>query len=579
MTVIFLLLFAVSEPSLADEAARLGLLLKAKYAFRQEDYQKAKDFAEQAALQNPNHADSAFLHIHILHEIQNLDLVPSEQHQEALLVQMRKYQARFPNDYRFSMLLGGYLIQWGSQIDRQREAEVFLTRAIGLMKQLPTAKNEEMASCYYDLARAHFLQSAYFDAALAFEASCLHDPNQVWAWYYAGQTCEASFQYRKALRYYKKFYENSAFAPVGGHLPVQLRIAQIEYLLQPYKAQRKRLTQALDRPSTKPAQRNRAISLFYQTGRYHDSLYFLTRIPANERNASYYQLLLPLYLKLGDYDALFAETDAAIQRESPAIQTICINYGLEAALLTQNYQRVSRYRQNFSHLSHLKIRLALFDALAHILKNNDGSVWRALLEEHGSEPIIRRLKRSVDQRGLRETVALNVVQMHMDRENWQEALSQAKKQGLRRDFPDILAMLYFHLDKPRKGFSIYERLIKAHPDRSDYLNNYGYFLTVFNGDLHKAQSLVERALALEPKNQAFLDSLGWIYFKQGKYNEAKHYLSLAIEGNEDGEKYEHLADALAALGQRESAKRFWSKALQADPSRLFQILDKLDPPS
>jgi tetratricopeptide (TPR) repeat protein len=88
----------------------------------------------------------------------------------------------------------------------------------------------------------------------------------------------------------------------------------------------------------------------------------------------------------------------------------------------------------------------------------------------------------------------------------------------------------------------------------------------------EAASLIQRALQQEPNNGAYLDSLGWAYYKQNKLVEAEEYLRKAIdrEGN-DPTILSHLADVYLKLGQNERAAELferalaeWQKALPAD---------------
>src|SRR5262249_33318667 len=84
-------------------------------------------------------------------------------------------------------------------------------------------------------------------------------------------------------------------------------------------------------------------------------------------------------------------------------------------------------------------------------------------------------------------------------------------------------------------------------------------------------------------NAAYLDSLGWVLYKQKKYPEAKRYLRQAVE-QEDGkhvEIFDHLGDVLLALEQKAEAVAIWKKAVEAtgdskrEQKRKEEVLKKI----
>ncbi len=94
-------------------------------------------------------------------------------------------------------------------------------------------------------------------------------------------------------------------------------------------------------------------------------------------------------------------------------------------------------------------------------------------------------------------------------------------------------------------------------------NNLAYIWAEAGKNLKEAEKLSRRAVHDEPKNAAYLDTLGWIYFKQGKYELAKKYLEEAVELFPNHScLQEHLGDALAKLGKYGEAVDHWYEALQ-----------------
>jgi tetratricopeptide (TPR) repeat protein len=97
--------------------------------------------------------------------------------------------------------------------------------------------------------------------------------------------------------------------------------------------------------------------------------------------------------------------------------------------------------------------------------------------------------------------------------------------------------------------------------------NYVAYMWAERGEkLDSGLELIHKALAADPKNGAFLDTLGWIYYQQGHYADALKELqkAYAIIQN-DPDVLIHLGDTCLKLGNSEEASKYWKKALELDP--------------
>jgi len=104
-------------------------------------------------------------------------------------------------------------------------------------------------------------------------------------------------------------------------------------------------------------------------------------------------------------------------------------------------------------------------------------------------------------------------------------------------------------------------LLRA-PDDADLLNRVGYFLVEQDKNLPEALQLIQRAVTASPANPIFLHSLGWAYFKLGRYDEARRYLQESVRRDLYSPlSLEHLGDVYEQQGDKEGAKAAWSKAL------------------
>ncbi|MDD5704553.1 MAG: tetratricopeptide repeat protein [Kiritimatiellae bacterium] len=109
--------------------------------------------------------------------------------------------------------------------------------------------------------------------------------------------------------------------------------------------------------------------------------------------------------------------------------------------------------------------------------------------------------------------------------------------------------------------------LRAHHADAMLQNHLAYFWAVLNVRLDEAEKLVRQALREEPRNGAFVDTLGWIYFRQNRLDEALAQLTLAesLEG-EDPTILDHLGDVLLALGRKTEAVAYWHRSLRLDPT-------------
>ena len=107
-----------------------------------------------------------------------------------------------------------------------------------------------------------------------------------------------------------------------------------------------------------------------------------------------------------------------------------------------------------------------------------------------------------------------------------------------------------------------ERVVELAPDSAVALNHLGYALADRGEDLPRAIAMLEKANRIRPKEPAYIDSLGWAYFRAGNYAKALPLIQSAVE-NEPGnaELNEHLGDVLWAAGRRFEARYAWRAAL------------------
>jgi len=126
----------------------------------------------------------------------------------------------------------------------------------------------------------------------------------------------------------------------------------------------------------------------------------------------------------------------------------------------------------------------------------------------------------------------------------------------------ILGAIFERQKQYEKAEEEFKKVIDVNPKNAMVLNYYGYMLADRGIRLDEAHDLIQRALDQEPFNGAYLDSLGWAYYKQNKLEQAELTLRKAVEReSHDPTIREHLGDVLAKQGRMDLAVAEWEKSI------------------
>lgn len=124
-------------------------------------------------------------------------------------------------------------------------------------------------------------------------------------------------------------------------------------------------------------------------------------------------------------------------------------------------------------------------------------------------------------------------------------------------------------DAAEKAF---RNVLMSDPENAGAMNYLGYMFADRGIRLEEAQQLVSKALDLEPDNGAFEDSLGWVYYRLNKLDQAADELRLAVDKvGKDPTVHDHLGDVYfkqgrirEAIQQWEASMAEWKVAVPAD---------------
>jgi tetratricopeptide (TPR) repeat protein len=126
--------------------------------------------------------------------------------------------------------------------------------------------------------------------------------------------------------------------------------------------------------------------------------------------------------------------------------------------------------------------------------------------------------------------------------------------------------------------------LAVNPEQPQVLNYLGYSLVEQHRNLDEALDMIERAVAASPDSGYIVDSLGWVFYRLGRYNEAVGQMERAVELLAvDPVVNDHLGDVYWAVGRHREAEFQWRRAIsfvdptdvdgEADPERMRRKLD------
>ena len=235
-----------------------------------------------------------------------------------------------------------------------------------------------------------------------------------------------------------------------------------------------------------------------------------------------------------------------------------------------NYQAVSIALDVFRRENRLEDAASFLDGL--IAKFPEDSLLEVRQLEYyvragRAEDAARRVK-ELQAAGPRGT--LSASQAYAAAEDYKGAIAILEAQ--RKAAPDEVDVLFqlgamYERDGAiEKSEASFLEILEKQPEHSATLNYLGYMWADRNVNLSRAETMLEKAVSMQPRNGAYVDSLGWVYFRLGKLDLAKKHMEDAtLLVPRDPTIRHHLADVYAKLGMTDEALVEYKKARDFEP--------------
>ncbi len=197
------------------------------------------------------------------------------------------------------------------------------------------------------------------------------------------------------------------------------------------------------------------------------------------------------------------------------------------------------------------------------------SVALLLGEDQQTDEAVKLLQSGLKGTAADRDIYLNLSQVYERGRRYADAEEAARKAESYSSEPNdnetawlLLGAVYEKQKQYDKAEDEFKKALNVNPKNAQVLNYYGYMLADRGIRLDEAQDLIQRAVDQEPFNGAYLDSLGWVYFKQNKLDEAESMLRKAVDHEpHDPTIRAHLGDVYAKQGRMDLAAAEWEKSL------------------
>ncbi|MBD3169597.1 MAG: tetratricopeptide repeat protein [candidate division Zixibacteria bacterium] len=216
------------------------------------------------------------------------------------------------------------------------------------------------------------------------------------------------------------------------------------------------------------------------------------------------------------------------------------------------------------------------DMLNNMIAENDTSAQTYILlattfmRRDMPDSAISSLEEVIPKVDRKDQIYFQIGRIYAGEKNYEQAIDYYKlaldEKPYETNYRLSLAEIYDRAGQFGKAREMLIQLIDEQPKNATAMNNLAYMYINRGENYDIAEDYLQRALELDPDNGAFLDSYGWLLYKQGKPEEALEYIHKAVGMvGGDPELYSHLGDVYRALEDYEKAAEYYRKAIEMDP--------------
>jgi len=242
-----------------------------------------------------------------------------------------------------------------------------------------------------------------------------------------------------------------------------------------------------------------------------------------------------------------------LESELPDSDRVAFMAGIALDKASQQKEALKRF-ERIQNESPLKL-----DAMKHVA---------VILKNQGnSSAAFSTLRAASERKDADESIYLLWADLLIEEKQFSQAV-EIIDSGLKR-FPDNLKLLFSkgaYLERSgdkKSAEQAFRALIEKDPNNAAALNYLGFMFAEGGINLDEAETLINRALKIQPNNGGYLDSLGWVFYQRKQYKRAKETLEVAVGLEKtEGVIWEHLGDALLALKDKQGALKKYQEALR-----------------
>ncbi len=141
------------------------------------------------------------------------------------------------------------------------------------------------------------------------------------------------------------------------------------------------------------------------------------------------------------------------------------------------------------------------------------------------------------------------------------------------------ALLHEQADRIVESERDLRRIVELDPEDADALNALGYTIVDRTDRYEEGRALIEKAFAKKPDEPAIIDSMGWVHYRLGNFDEAIKHLKRAYELQPDAEIAAHYGEVLWKAGRKDEARALFDAALKKEPDNdtLKRTLERIKP--